>query len=220
MRIRICGSKNNIDISNSKLMSRFLRVLLAAVFFCAQQLPAINATEREEIRALYKRGLAGEKNAVEQCIAKLEKAVAAEPDNQVARVYLGSAYTLRSRDLWIGPAKLAALKRGLALMDEAVAAAPRDAKVRLVRALTEDSLPFFFGRKRMAREDFSMALAILKRNPDNLEDGDKQTLYYSAGEVAKEAGDRARARELWNAAARYPIDAALALKISAALARP
>ena len=193
---------------------------MAAAFFCAQQSPAINATDREEIRGLYKRGLAGNKEAVEQCIAKLEKAVAAEPDNQVARAYLGSAYTLRSRDLWIGPRKLAALKRGLALMDEAVAAAPRDAKVRLVRALTEDSLPFFLGRKRMAREDFSIAMTIVTKNPDKLEDADKQMLYYSAGEVAKEGGDRARARELWSDAARYPIDAALALKVNAALAKP
>ena len=96
-------------------MSWFLKFLLAAAFFCAQQLPAITAAEREEIRALYKRGLAGDKYAVEQCIVKLEKAVATEPDNQIARVYLGSAYTLRSRDLWFGPRKLEALKRGLAL---------------------------------------------------------------------------------------------------------
>ncbi len=201
-------------------MSWFLRLLFAAAFFCAQQLPAITATEREEIRTLYKRGLAGDKTAVEQCIVKLEKAVAAEPDNQIARVYLGSAYTLRSRDLWFGPRKLEALKRGVALMDEAVAAAPRDAKVRLVRGLTEDSLPFFLGRKKTARKDFEIALSTLTKEPNNLDEGDKQTLYYSAGEVAKEAGDHARARELWNDAARYPIDAALAAKVNAALAKP
>ncbi|MEY2480602.1 MAG: hypothetical protein QOI04_1529 [Verrucomicrobiota bacterium] len=207
-------------MSKSKWMSRVRNIFLAALIFSAPQLPATTANDRAEIRALYKRGLAGDKEAVEQCIAKLEQALAAEPDNQVARVYLGSAFTLRSRDLWFGPRKLETLKRGLALMDEAVAAAPRDATVRLVRALTEDAVPFFFGRKKMAREDFEIALSILAKDPGALEDADKQRLYYGAGEMEKTAGDSARAKELWKNAAHYPVDAALAAKVNAALAKP
>ncbi|MGZ5005195.1 MAG: hypothetical protein ACXV8H_06725, partial [Chthoniobacterales bacterium] len=102
--------------------------------------------EQKEIQDLYRRGLAGDKEAVRQCIDKLEAALAAEPKNQLARVYLGSAYTLRSRDLGFSPRKLQALRHGLALMDEAVAAAPNESKIRLVRALTTSSLPGFLGQ--------------------------------------------------------------------------
>ncbi len=76
---------------------------------------------------LYARGLAGNRQAVIECIAKLEEILAAAPDNQLARVYLGSAYTLRSRDLGFGKAKLDALRKGLALMDAAATAAPDNA---------------------------------------------------------------------------------------------
>ena len=78
--------------------------------------------EQKEIQELYRAGLGGDQAAVEQCIEKLEAVLKDQPNNQLARVYLGSAYTLRSRDLGFGPKKLEALKRGLAIMDEAVAA--------------------------------------------------------------------------------------------------
>lgn len=76
------------------------------------------------VAALYARGLAGNAQAVIDCIAALEKRLANAPNDQLARAYLGSAYTLRSRDLGLGKAKLDTLRKGLALMDEAVAAAP------------------------------------------------------------------------------------------------
>src|SRR4051812_22062684 len=105
-----------------KLFTALLALVLSAVALAAAP------NEQKEIQELYQRGLRGDANAVNQCIAKLEGVSQREPSNQLARVYLGSAYTLRSRDLAIGPKKLGALKRGLAVMDEAVAAAPNDPK--------------------------------------------------------------------------------------------
>ena len=97
--------------------------------------------EQKEIQDFYRRGLAGDQDAVNQCIDKLEAVLKIEPANQLARVYLGSAYTLRSRDLGFGPKKLSTLKRGIAVMDDAVAAVPDDPKVRLTRALTAEACP-------------------------------------------------------------------------------
>ncbi|MFL6567529.1 MAG: hypothetical protein ACJ8LI_00055 [Chthoniobacterales bacterium] len=128
--------------------------------------------EQKEIQELYARGLKGEKVAVDQCIKKLEAVLQREPSNQLARVYLGSAYTLRSRDLGFGPKKLSALKQGLAVMDEAVAAAPNEPKVRLARALTTSALPAIFGRKGESLKDFELLAKEAERTPAHFDQGE------------------------------------------------
>lgn len=130
--------------------------------------------EQNEIQELYRRSLAGDKDAVNQCIEKLEAVLATNPKNQLARVYLGSSYTLRSRDLGFGPTKLRVLKQGLAVMDEAVAAAPNEYKIRLVRALTTNSLPAFLGQRSKSKNDFEWLAQMAKKNPDSFEPDDLQ----------------------------------------------
>jgi tetratricopeptide (TPR) repeat protein len=195
-------------------------VVFAAVLFCVTALFSFGGASKEEaeIQELYARGLKGDVAAVVQCIAKLEAALAKEPQNQLARVYLGSAYTLRSRDLGFGPQKLQTLRRGVAVMDEAVAAAPDDAKVRLARALTTQSLPFFAGRAESARRDFTELAVMAERAPEKSEAGDLQIIFYNAALVAKKAGDRSRAAALFERARRSRVDAALAAKVDAELA--
>src|SRR4051794_4498675 len=135
--------------------------------------PAVAApNEQKEIQELYARALQGDKAAVEQCIEKLEAVSQREPSNQLARVYLGSAYTLRSRDLGFGPKKLSTLKRGLAVMDEAVAAAPNEPKVRLARALTTSALPAIFGRREESRNDFAVLAKEAERAPERFDRGE------------------------------------------------
>lgn len=148
-----------------------LRLVLFALLI-AQATAAPN--EQKEIQELYRRGLQGDKAAVEQCIARLETVLAREPQNQLARVYLGSSYTLRSRDLGFGPKKLSTLNRGLALMDEAVAAAPEEPKVRLARALTTSALPAIFGRKGESKRDFQLLAEMANKQPHKFDPADLQ----------------------------------------------
>ena len=176
-------------------------------------------TEQREIMELYRRGLAGDAKAVEDCIAKLEAVLQKESSNQLARVYLGSAYTLRSRDLGFGPKKLQALKQGLATMDEAVAAAPNEHKVRLARALTTSALPSIFGRNASAREDFLFLANAAQRNPDTFDADDLALVYYHCGLAAKQAGDKEKALAFWSEALRHRGDAKLVEKINAELAK-
>ncbi len=140
-------------------MRQLILISFAALFVAAAP------NEQKEIQELYRRGLAGDKDAVNQCIEKLDAALAVAPQNQLARVYLGSAYTLRSRDLGLGPRKLQALRHGVALMDEAVAAAPNEYKIRLVRALTTNSLPAFLGYREESRKDFEWLAKMTQENP-------------------------------------------------------
>jgi hypothetical protein len=167
---------------------------------------------------LYGRGLAGDQQAVLDCIAELEKILAATPNDQLARVYLGSAYTLRSRDLGLGKAKLDALRQGIALMDEAAAASPGDARVQLTRALTNEALPVFLGRRKIARAQLNDLLAMVEKDSAKLKPTDQQLLYLNAGEAAKRAGDITRAAELWRRGAAIKADAKLTQEITTALA--
>lgn len=176
------------------------------------------AADEKQIQELYRRALLGDKEAVEQCITALEAALNQQPQNQLARVYLGSAYTLRSRDMGFGPKKLKVLKQGVAVMDEAVAAAPANPKVRLARALTTSALPGILGYADNARADFSQLAELAERSPEKFERGDLQIVFYNAGLAAKKAGNRDRAAALWQQALKHPIDAELHTKVTAALA--
>jgi hypothetical protein len=171
------------------------------------------------IADLYARGLRGEEQAVIDCISALEAKVAIQPNDHLARVYLGSAWTLRSRDLPIGPGKLSALRNGIALMEEAAAAAPNDADVLLLRAVTNEALPGFLGRRNVAHTQLDELLALLEKGSVKLKPADQQLLYLNAGEAAKRAGEKERARELWRRGAALKADAKLTQEIAAALAQ-
>ena len=138
-----------------------------------------------EIRDLYRRGLAGNKPAVEECIAKLEAVLKTRLNDELARVYLGSAYTLRSRDLGFGPKKLQALKQGLGLMDAAIAAAPNDPKIRLARALTTSALPGIFARRPQSRQDFELLAKEAERAPERFEQADLTAIREHASAVSR-----------------------------------
>jgi hypothetical protein len=193
--------------------------ITATVMLCAAA-AAFGATPAErEIEDLYRKGLMGDKEAVEQCIAKLEEGLRSQPKNELGRVYLGSAYTLRSRDLGFGPKKLQVLRQGLRVMDEAVANAPNDPKVRLGRALTTSALPGIFGRSTESRNDFLQLADLAGTAPEKFTSSDLQITFYNAGLAAKANGNHARATDLWREGLRHGSDAALKQKIEAELAR-
>jgi len=194
-------------------MNRLFCGLLALILAAS----STSGAEQERIADLYARGLAGDEKAVIDCIAALEARLTTQPTDQLARVYLGSAWTLRSRDLSISPGKLSALRKGIALMDEAAAAAPNDAKVLLLRAVTEEALPVFLGRRKAAREQLNELVALLEQDPLKLSPADQQLLYLNAGKAAQRAGEKARARALWERGLAIAADAKLKAEIHTAL---
>ena len=192
------------------------------LFALALELSSVRATAApgpDRIAALYQRALAGDVPAVVRCIDALEAVLKSEPENQLARVYLGSAYTLRSRDLGFGREKLDALKQGLALMDSAATAAPANARVRLVRAVTNQSMPFFLGRRKVARDELYALTEIIQRDPTKLTANDQQLLYLNAGLAAKQDGDKETAVKFFRLGLTKPADPKLTAELNAALAK-
>jgi hypothetical protein len=198
-------------------MNRFLHGLVVS----AATLPflAAAAPNEQKIADLYARGLAGDAQAVIECVAALEEALVRQPNDQLARVYLGSAETLRSRDLSFGLTKWSTLQRGIALMDEAAAAAPEDARVQLLRAVTNEAFPAVLGRRKIARQGLEELVAAVEKNPAKLKPSDRQLMYLNAGEAAEKAGDKARAAALWERGAALRADPKLSEEIKTARAR-
>jgi hypothetical protein len=199
-------------------MLRHLLIGLGVIVVAASA--SAELTKEKVAADLYARGLAGDKQAVIDCIATLEQILVATSDNQLARVYLGSAYTLRSRDLGLSRAKLDALRKGIELMDTAAAAAPSNARVQLIRAVTNEALPIFLGRRSIARQQLEELVGQIEKDPEKLKPADRQLLYLNAGEAAKHAGNSARAAELWQRAAAIKADPSLTEQLKAALRQP
>lgn len=174
-----------------------------------------------EVVQRHELGVKGDKKVVLDLIADLEKQTKVEPVNQLLVAYLGSAYTLRSRDLFPGPSKLKFLKLGLQTMDQAVEAAPADVAVRFIRAINNYQLPAFIGRRDNARQDFQTLLQAIEKpeikaglHPDTL-----QAIYYYAGLASKQLDDLAKARLAWAEGLKISPESTLGLKIAKELNR-
>ena len=117
---------------------------------------------------------------IDQIIERYQKRLDADPNDQLAKVYLGSAHTLRSAETFWGPKKLEYLKKGGALMDEAVAAAPNDPRVRFIRAVNAYKVPKHFKRRPVALSDFTTLLPIAEKGGHGLTKSERQAMLYYA----------------------------------------
>lgn len=143
--------------------SRALTLALAGlvsgpVFVAAPPAMAIEASaDIASAIELHNAGRAGDTAATQQAIDVFTALMAADPSNVEAIAYLGSSYALSARDSKAVVDKIRYTNRGLRFLDQAVAAAPNDFTVRMIRGNVTASLPAMFGRDATTVEDF-MAL--------------------------------------------------------------
>ena len=174
-----------------------------------------------DIQDRHEKGVEGDKKAVTQLVSDLEKLTQEHPDNHLLQAYLGSAYTLASRDAFPGPGKLKYLKLGLQTMDAAVEAAPKDVAVRFIRAVNNYSMPFFVNRKDSARNDFEILVKEIQ-NPAtaaSLNTETKQAIYYYAGIVYRQLHQPDDSHSALEAGLALGSDTPLGKKIALELAR-
>ena len=120
---------------------------------------------------------AGNEDATRRLVAWLEELTAEQPENGILLVYLGSAYTLASRDAFIGPGKLRYLMSGRDCMDRAVALRPDDPNVRFIRGINNYHLPTLFNRRSIARDDFRKLVDQLSKNSFDFTEEDTKILH-------------------------------------------
>ena len=123
-------------------------------------------------------------------IAKYEAQLTANNNDQLARVYLGSACALRAKASFWGPTKLKYLKRGQKLMDQAVKADPQNPRVRMVRAIGSYKVPKRFNRRPIAVADFEFLIPIASTKSSSLNTNERQAILYYAWLTFKEEGHK------------------------------
>ena len=162
---------------------------------------------------------AGNKDATRRLVAWLEELTSEQPDNGILLVYLGSAYTLASRDAFIGPGKLRFLMAGRDCMDRAVTMRPDDANVRFIRAINNYHLPTIFNRRSIARDDFRQLVDQLSKNPEAVDGLTSLAIYYYAGLCFAQLEEESNARASWQKGLDLKINGPLTAKISDELNR-
>ena len=157
---------------------------------------------------------AGNEDATRRLVAWLEELTAEQPENGILLVYLGSAYTLASRDAFIGPGKLRYLMSGRDCMDRAVALRPEDPHVRFIRGINNYHLPTIFNRRSIARDDFRKLVDQLSQNPKCLDPLTSQAIYYYAGLCFAQLEEEKNARSSWQKGLDLKISGPLTAKIT------
>jgi len=176
----------------------------------------------KQIEARHEKAVNGDTKETKALTADLEKFTKEQPTNYLLQAYLGSVYTLDSRDAWIGPGKLAFLRNGGKLLDAAVAAAPDNPAVRFVRAIDYYELPFFFGKGATAHADFQILVKQIDgeiKTPYALNPETRQGIYYYAGLSFKQNSQEAQAKDFWQRGLKLAPNSPIAPKIRTELER-
>jgi tetratricopeptide (TPR) repeat protein len=172
------------------------------------------------VQARHEKAVNGDTTETKALTTDLEKWTREQPTNYLLQAYLGSVYTLDSRDAWPGPGKLTYLRNGGKLLDAAVAAAPDNPAVRFVRAIDYYELPFFFGKGQTARDDFQILLKQVDgeiKTPYVLNTETQQAIYYYAGLSFKHLSQLPQAQDAWQRGLKLDPNSALATKIKGEL---
>ena len=167
-----------------------------------------------QIHEMHSLAESGNEDATRRLVAWLEELTAEQPENGILLVYLGSAYTLASRDAFIGPGKLRYLMSGRDCMDRAVALRPEDPNVRFIRGINNYHLPTLFNRRSIARDDFRKLVDQLSQNPKCLDPLTSQAIYYYAGLCFAQLEEEKNARSSWQKGLDLKISGPLTAKIT------
>ena len=168
----------------------------------------------KQIYEMHSLAEAGNEDATRRLVAWLEELTAEQPENGILLVYLGSAYTLASRDAFIGPGKLRYLMSGRDCMDRAVALRPDDPNVRFIRGINNYHLPTLFNRRSIARDDFRKLVDQLSKTPECLDALTSQAIYYYAGLCFSQLEEEKNARNSWQKGLDLKISGPLTVKIT------
>jgi tetratricopeptide (TPR) repeat protein len=175
-----------------------------------------------QVQKRHQKAVDGDAAETKSLTTDLEKWTKEQPNNHLLQAYLGSVYTLDSRDAWIGPGKLTYLENGGREMDAAVAADPDNPAVRFVRAIDYFELPSIFGKRQTARDDFQILVKQIEGllpNAYTLSLETRQAIYYYAGLSDKQLSHHKDAREAWERGLKLDPTSGLGVKIRVELSQ-
>ncbi|MES2307718.1 MAG: hypothetical protein V4507_02560 [Verrucomicrobiota bacterium] len=205
-------------------MQIFAILLLLFTFIHSQNVTPVDPFQDPliaSIHARHQRGVDGDKEEVKALVVDLEKLTLQQPKNSLLLAYLGSAYTLRSRDSFPGPGKLDFLKKGEKTLDTAVESDPQNIATRFIRAVNFYELPVIFNKRGISRSDFQIMVKQLEdpRCPQKLSDETRQAIYFYAGLSYKQLKQPDQAKVVWENGLKISTISPLGEKIKKELSR-
>ncbi len=161
------------------------RLLAALVLLLGVQIntiatPADASEPLNQYRAWHEAALQGDVDEIDVCIEKFEEQLRLHPEDSLAKVYLGSTCALRAKESFWGMTKLEYLERADQLMNEAVAEAPDNPRVRMIRAISLYKLPERFDKRPVALADFQQLVPIARDGKSDLTLSERQAILYYA----------------------------------------
>jgi tetratricopeptide (TPR) repeat protein len=137
-----------------------------------------------------------EAGRVDDAIAMFEKAVAADPNDPAALVWLGSAQVRKAREASMFTAA-GWVNKGFTTMDQAVKRFPSAFIVYVVRGITATRVPDFFKKAPVAVQDLSSIVAMKQKDPASVPDVVMPAVYLHLGRAYKKNDQAAEARAAW-----------------------
>jgi len=148
---------------------------------------------------LHNEGLGGDTNAVWEAHSKFEKLRKDFPNQPIAAAFHGSIMTLIARDESSPTTRFQWANRGLELLDEAVASARTDIKIRMLRGSIAYRLPEqFFHRTETAIEDYLFLIDRELRDPGSISKDTYEKLIYELGEAYHRIDRLQEAKICWS----------------------
>ena len=134
--------------------------------------------------------LTAKTNMIDAKMKAFERCLKTDPNDNLAKVYLGSASALRAKASFWGPSKLKYLRRGQKLMNAAIESAPKDPRVRMVRAIGFYKVPKRFNCRATSIKDFETLFPIVEQKSSPLLINERQAILYYAHLAYSEEGHR------------------------------
>ena len=181
-------------MNRTRRTMRKVAVTAGAMLCLAVWHPAHVEPQTSDLVAQAKQAL--DAGRVDDALAMLEKAVAADPNDPAALAWLGSAQVRKARDASMVAAS-GWVKKGFATMDQAVERFPSAFIVYVVRGITATRVPDFFRKAPVAVQDLSAIVAMKQRDPASVPDAVMPSVYLHLGRAYKKNDQRAEARAAW-----------------------
>lgn len=134
----------------------------------------------------HKQCLALEPEVIDKQIHRFSSQLKANPNDYLAQAYLGSAHALRAKASFWGPTKLKHLRLGQKLLDQAVSSAPKDPRVRMVRAIGYYKVPKIFQTRSTSLADFQFLLPHTELQNGILNNNERQAILFYAYRIYQE----------------------------------
>jgi len=136
-----------------------------------------------EGEALLQNATIGESGAADRAFAAFDMALQMEPAQARARAGRGLALIAQALTAPMVD-KLPLARRGCADLDAAVAAAPDDVEVRLMRATNAVQMPLVLERRAIAQSDFTLLLGVARNDQVTMPPESRRAIFYQAAAFA------------------------------------